>query len=139
RDACGAGATGATSPRRCEGWLTMGGLWRDLMAGGRQARWSVYFALYLVPLLAAAVLLALVTPGGWHGDPATPPGPAGLVLIALALVAGLFLAARRDGPKGWLGGPMSRIVPFGRQVGEFAAAVSPDIIREIDRIAAQND
>lgn len=77
--------------------------WADFRKGWGEARWSTYFALYLVPFVLVALLFARLLPWGWNGDPAAVPGPIGFILILTATVLAFARTIQRDGPDGWLG------------------------------------
>jgi hypothetical protein len=74
-------------------------VWQELNAGWRDARWSFYFAIGLLPCVFVAVLLSYLIEGGTTG---TPSMLTWVLSVPAALVA-LFWAGLKDGLDGRLG------------------------------------
>lgn len=73
--------------------------WDGIRAGLGDLRWAIYFAAWLFPALAVAVLLAWWC--GW--DMTREPEWGAWLLVALATCVSLFAAGVWDGPEGRLG------------------------------------
>jgi hypothetical protein len=71
----------------------------ELQAGWKDARWSFYFALALMPTVFVAVLLASLVDGGTGRAPST----LAWVLCVPAALLSLFWAGLKDGMDGRLG------------------------------------
>jgi hypothetical protein len=74
----------------------------DFREGFRQARWGAYFLLVLFPLLCIALGMVYLIERRVPGVNETPT-PLEATAAIVASAAALYLAARWDGPKGWLG------------------------------------
>lgn len=71
----------------------------EFQQGLRDAQWFVWFAVYSLPAVVIAVLLAWVI----EGRVPNPPSPFTWGLVVAGAAASLFLAGMRDGPGGRLG------------------------------------
>jgi hypothetical protein len=73
--------------------------WQELRAGAKDARWTLYFLLALLPTTLAAVALAYA----WEGRLSTPPSGLTCWLAGLGSLVSLLIAGVWDGPDGRLG------------------------------------
>src|SRR5438128_2220031 len=67
----------------------------DIFAGFREARWVWYFSLYLLPTVAAALVLSYIC--GWNLAPDSNPPWYAWLFIVVAGLASLYLAGAQLG------------------------------------------
>src|SRR5438552_18600631 len=77
----------------------MQAVWREMQAGWRDARWSFYFTIALLPSVFGAVFLSYLV----EGKATTPPSPLTWLLCATAAIFSLYWAGLKDGLEGRLG------------------------------------
>jgi hypothetical protein len=77
----------------------MSRLIHETVTGWKEARWSLDFAMLLLPLTLAATGVAYVIEGGVQ----SPPTPLAMGLTGLASLVSLYWAGLKDGPDGRLG------------------------------------
>jgi hypothetical protein len=77
----------------------MHGRWREMQAGWRDARWSFYFTIALLPSVIGAVFLSYLI----EGKATTPPSPLTWLLCAAAAMFSLYWAGLKDGLDGRFG------------------------------------
>src|SRR5258708_3978889 len=79
----------------------MNSIWYDIKMGMREARWVLFFVLFLLPILVIGLGLASLLSPGPGSVSLLSPTPIQIIFIVFACVLSLFLTAQ-TGALNWL-------------------------------------